>query len=82
MLAKFKNTFLIILLCLINVHSYAENKLPDTLYAKVIRIVDGDTIHLEHNKFGKIKVRLAEIDTPASAFLLFKFIHITSPKHQ
>ena len=45
MLAKFKNTFLIILLCLINVHSYAENKLPDTLYAKVIRVVDGDTIH-------------------------------------
>tara|TARA_B100000767_G_scaffold137749_1_gene130345 strand:+ start:447 stop:956 length:510 start_codon:yes stop_codon:yes gene_type:complete len=64
MLAKFKNTFLIILLCLINVHSYAENKLPDTLYAKVIRVVDGDTIHLEHKKFGKIKVRLAEIDTP------------------
>ena len=64
MLAKFKNTFLIILLCLINVHSYAENNLPDTLYAKVIRVVDGDTINLIHKKFGKIKVRLAEIDTP------------------
>ena len=32
--------------------------------AKVIKIVDGDTIYLGHKKYGKIKVRLAEIDTP------------------
>ena len=64
MLAKFKNTFFIILICLINVHSYAANILPATLHAKVIKVIDGDTINLEHKKFGKIKVRLAEIDTP------------------
>ena len=27
-------------------------------------IVDGDTVYLKHNEYGKIKVRLAEIDTP------------------
>ena len=56
MLAKFKNTFFIILICLINVHSYAANILPATLHAKVIKVIDGDTINLEHKKFGKIKL--------------------------
>ena len=64
MISKFKKTCLIILICLINVHSYAGNNNPNIFYAKVLKIVDGDTIHLMHKKYGKIKVRLAEIDAP------------------
>ena len=64
MISKFKNTFLIILLCLINAHCLASNKVPDTIYAFVTKVVDGDTIYIKHNKYGNIKVRLAEIDTP------------------
>jgi len=48
--------------------SYAADnllvELPSTIYAKVIKVVDGDTVHLMHKKYGLIKVRLADIDTP------------------
>jgi len=64
MISKIKTTCLIILFCLVNVHCFAYEYIPDVIYAKVIKIVDGDTIHLGHKKYGKIKVRLAEIDTP------------------
>ena len=64
MITKFKTTILIILFCLLNVHSLASNKIPNTVFASVLRIVDGDTVYLKHNEYGKIKVRLAEIDTP------------------
>ena len=64
MITKFKTTILIISFCLLNVHSLASNKIPNTVFASVLRIVDGDTVYLKHNEYGKIKVRLAEIDTP------------------
>ena len=64
MITKFKTTILIISFCLFNVHSLASNKIPNTVFASVLRIVDGDTVYLKHNEYGKIKVRLAEIDTP------------------
>ena len=64
MIAKFKNTFIIILFCLINVHLFASTVIPDTIYATVVKVVDGDTVHLKHDEYGKIKVRLADIDAP------------------
>tara|TARA_B100001250_G_C19729784_1_gene757896 strand:+ start:717 stop:1232 length:516 start_codon:yes stop_codon:yes gene_type:complete len=67
MLAKFKITFFFILCILAYFLHAADNplvKLPDITYAKVIKVVDGDTVHLMHKKFGLLKVRLAEIDTP------------------
>ena len=64
MISKIKTTCLIILFCSVNVHCFAYEYIPDVINAKVIKIVDGDTIYLGHKKYGKIKVRLAEIDTP------------------
>tara|TARA_X000000368_G_C23032860_1_gene713359 strand:- start:361 stop:870 length:510 start_codon:yes stop_codon:yes gene_type:complete len=64
MISNFKNVCLIILFCLINVHCFAYEDLPSVIYAKVIKVIDGDTIHLRNKKYGKIKVRLAEIDAP------------------
>ena len=64
MISKFRNSCLIIFFCLVNVHCFAYDYVPSTIYAKVTKIIDGDTIHLIHKKYGKIKVRLAEIDTP------------------
>ena len=64
MLSKIKNTFLIILFCLINVYSLASNEIPNTLFGKVVHVVDGDTIHIKNRNLGLIKIRLSEIDTP------------------
>ena len=55
---------LIIFLCLINVHCYAENITSEILSAKVIKVVDGDTVYLKHEEYGKLKIRLADIDAP------------------
>ena len=64
MITNFKIICLIILFCLVNAHSFAYEELPSVIHAKVIKVIDGDTIHLKHKRYGKIKVRLAEIDTP------------------
>jgi len=64
MLSKIKNTFLIILFFLAGAYSMASNEIPDTFSGKVVRVVDGDTIHIDNKILGKIKIRLAEIDTP------------------
>tara|TARA_B100001996_G_scaffold375687_1_gene355979 strand:+ start:974 stop:1486 length:513 start_codon:yes stop_codon:yes gene_type:complete len=64
MLSKIKNTFLIILFFLASTYCLATNEIPNMLYGKVVRVVDGDTIHINNKNLGIIKIRLAEIDTP------------------
>lgn len=62
MLTKNKTIFLVILFCLINAYcSYAESNI---IFGKVIKVIDGDTIYIKHKDFGKMKVRLADIDAP------------------
>jgi len=64
MLSKLKTTILIILFCLINVHHAVGYDLPNEFSGEVIKVIDGDTIHLESKNISKIKIRLADIDTP------------------
>ena len=64
MISKIIKTCLVIFICLINVHCYAQESFSNILYAKVIRVVDGDTIYLKNKEHGKLKIRLADIDAP------------------
>ncbi len=64
MISKIIKTCLIFFICLINVHCLASSITSDKLHAKVIKVVDGDTVYLKHKEFGKLKVRLADIDAP------------------
>lgn len=64
MISKITKTCLIFFICLINVHCLASSITSEKLHAKVIKVVDGDTIYLKHKEFGKLKVRLADIDAP------------------
>ena len=64
MLSKFKTFNIIILFCVINVHYAIGNELPEEFYGKVIKVTDGDTIHIKSKNISKIKVRLAGIDAP------------------
>ena len=64
MISKNIKYCLIIFICLINVHCYAENITLEILSAKVIKVVDGDTVYLKHKEYGKLKIRLADIDAP------------------
>ena len=64
MLSNIKSLFIIIFICLPNVHCMAAKDIPNTIYAKVVKVVDGDTIHISHKKYGLLKIRLAEIDAP------------------
>ena len=64
MISKITKTCLVIFICLINVHCHAQESSSSILYAKVIRVVDGDTIYLKNKEHGKLKIRLADIDAP------------------
>ena len=64
MLSKYKFHFLIILFCLVNVHSANSSTIPDEFHGKVSKVIDGDTIYVRNEKLGIVKIRLADIDTP------------------
>ncbi len=54
------NKLLTLLFCL-SLPAYA---LADTLTGKVVKITDGDTVHVLKNNHTKEKIRLAGIDAP------------------
>ena len=70
MISKITKTCLVIFICLINVHCHAQESSSSFLYAKVIRVVDGDTIdadiELGFSVFMRDRIRLMGIDTPES----------------
>lgn len=53
-----RNLLLILLLC------FSSFLFADTLTGKVIKITDGDTVHVLLNDNNKEKIRLAGIDAP------------------
>ena len=63
MISKITKTCLVIFICLINVHCYAQESFSNILYAKVIRVVDGDTITINNTK-----IRFSGIDAPESYY--------------
>ena len=54
------NKIITLLFCLI----LPASALADTLVGKVIKITDGDTVHVLQNNHIKEKIRLAGIDAP------------------
>ena len=54
------NKLLTLLFCLL----LTASALADTLTGKVIKITDGDTIHVLLNNHTKEKIRLSGIDAP------------------
>ena len=64
MLSKYKFHFLIILFCLVNVHSTNSSTIPNEFHGKVTKVIDGDTIYVRNEELGIVKIRLADIDTP------------------
>ena len=65
MLSKYKLPhFLIILFCLVNVHSANSSTIPNEFHGKVTKVIDGDTIYVRNEELGIVKIRLADIDTP------------------